>query len=360
MDRHIIVVGAGIVGASIAYHLVQCGAKVTILEKSSPASGASGKSFGWINANAAETQSYYKLRRAAIFEYLDLCERIQLDNVVNWDGSLWWEDQGQDLIDQANIMADYGYEAKVIDAARFAELEPNIANPPEECIFGQIEGAAEGAEMVRLLLMEAAKYGADVVAGCDVSGFLREGDHIQGVVTNFGKMHADLVIVATGAWSEQLLACADIRLPMDNKTGVIVHTLPVNPTINRLILSPDIHFRQDKSGRIVMGEIFSGGGLNEATSESPVDFAQKMLLRLKERLPDVADLKVDRIMMGKRPVPLDGFPVVGVPNDVSGIYVAAMHSGITLAPLIGRLVAGEVLDGEMSDLLADYRPARFG
>ena len=360
MDKHIIVVGAGIIGASIAYHLAKFGAKVTILEKSSPASGASGKSFGWINAKAAETESYYRLRREAIYEYLRLCESLQVEAAVKWDGSLWWEDQGQDLIDQANIMADYGYEAKVIDTARFAKLEPNIANPPDECIFGQIEGAADGVEMVRLLLLEAAKYGAYTVAGCDVSDFLREGDHIQGVETNFGEMRADQIIVATGAWSEQLLASVDIDLPMNNKTGVIVHTLPVSPVINHLILSPDIHFRQDKAGRIIMGEIFSGGGLNETTSESPVDFAQKMLTRLKERLPDMADLKVDRIMMGKRPVPLDGFPVVGVPNGVSGIYVATMHSGITLAPLIGRLVAGEVLEGHVSDLLADYRPNRFG
>lgn len=359
MAENIIVVGGGIVGASIAYHLASNGAKVTILEKSIPASGASSKSFGWINANAAETKSYYKLRRAAIFDYLDLCERIKLETAVKWDGSLWWEDQGQDLIDQASVLAEYGYEAKIIDAARFTALEPNIANPPEKCIFGQIEGSADGAEMVRLLLAEATKFDAHVVAGCHVSGFLRKGNRIEGVETNFGNMRADKVVVATGAWSQKLLECAGINLPMDNKTGVIVHTLPVDPVVNHLILSPDIHFRQDNSGRIILGEIFSGGGLNEAKAESPIDFSQKMLVRLKERLPDVADLTVDRINVGMRPVPLDGLPAVGVPNGLSGIYVAVMHSGITLAPLIGRLVAQEMLEGQDADALSDFRPDRL-
>ncbi|MBE9475557.1 MAG: FAD-binding oxidoreductase [Proteobacteria bacterium] len=359
MAEHVIVVGGGIIGASVAYHLAKAGARVTVLEKAAPASGASSKSFGWINAKAAQTRSYYKLRREAIYEYLRLCETMQMEAAVKWDGSLWWEDQGQALLDQATILEDYGYEAKVIDAARFSQMEPNVANPPAHCISGRIEGAADGAEMVRLLLAAASANGAHIVAGCAVHGLRREGGRIVGVDSNFGPMHGDRVVVATGAWSQDLLARSGVALPMDNKTGVIVHSLPVEPVIEHIIMSPDIHFRQDSSGRIIMGEIFSGGGLDESKSESPVDFAQKMLGRLKLRLPDVKGLVVDRVMVGKRPVPLDGMPAVGVPKDAPGLYVAVMHSGITLAPLIGRLVAQEISGGKPSALLADFRPTRF-
>lgn len=359
MSKSVIVVGGGIVGASIAFHLTKRGAKVTILEKTTPASGASSKSFGWINAKSAISESYYKLRREAIYEYLKLCESLKMDSAVKWDGSLWWEDEVQDLVDQAGILEEYGYEARVIDAAHFAKLEPNVSNPPEKCIHGQIEGSVDGAEVVHLLLTEASKNGANVIAGCRVQEFLREGDRIIGVDTNFGQMHADTVVVATGAWSEELLTRADVDLPMDNKTGVIVHTLPVEQVINHVILSPDVHFHQDRTGRMIVGEIFSGGGLDEETGESPIAFSQKMLGRLQKRLPDVKGLVVERVMIGKRPVPLDGFPAVGVPDGTEGIYVASMHSGITLAPLIGRLVAEEVHGGQTSDMLSDFRPSRF-
>jgi glycine/D-amino acid oxidase-like deaminating enzyme len=359
MAENVIVVGGGIIGASIAYHLTQTGVSVTLLEKAIPASGASSKSFGWINAKAAETQSYYKLRREAIYEYLRLCEKLDMEAAVRWDGSLWWEDQGQALFDQARIMDDYGYEAKVIDAAQFSVLEPHVANPPAHCIFGRIEGAADGAKMVGSLLAAASAKGAHIVAGCEVDGLLREGDQIVGVNSNFGPMYGDRVVVATGAWSQDMLARSGVNLPMSNKTGVIVHSLPVEPVINHIIMSPDIHFRQDGQGRIIMGEIFSGGGLDESKSESPVDFAGKMLRRLKLKLPDVKGFAVDRIMVGKRPVPLDGMPVVGVPNHAQGLYVAVMHSGITLAPLIGRLVAQEVRGDKSSALLEDFRPTRF-
>jgi glycine/D-amino acid oxidase-like deaminating enzyme len=169
-------------------------------------------------------------------------------------------------------------------------------------------------------------------------------------------MQGDKVVVATGAWSQKMLARFDIDLPMDNRTGVIVHTLPTAPVVDHVIMSPDIHFRQNIKGRIIMGEIFSGGGLDESISESPVEFAAKMLERLKTRLPDVKDLTVDRIMVGKRPVPQDGMPAVGM---LGGVYVAVMHSGITLAPLVGKLVAQEIIEGQASDLLTDFRPTRF-
>jgi glycine/D-amino acid oxidase-like deaminating enzyme len=356
MTDHVIIVGGGIIGASIAYHLTKSGARVTVLEKAIPARGASSKSFGWINANSAQTANYYKLRREAIYEYLRLCESLDMSGAVKWDGSLWWEDQGQELLDQAQVMETYGYEAKVIDAATFSKLEPNVANPPKHCIFGRIEGAADGAEMVRLLLNEASKNGADIVAGCKVSGLLRKGGQVVGVDSNFGPVLGDRVVVATGAWSQSMLSDFGIDLPMDNRTGVIVHTLPIEPVVDHIIMSPDIHFRQDVSGRIIMGEIFSGGGLDESISESPVDFAAKMLGRLKTRLPDVKDLTVDSIMVGKRPVPQGGLPAVGMLN---GLYVAVMHSGITLAPLVGKLVAQEIIEGQTSDLLTDFRPTRF-
>lgn len=359
MAESVIIVGGGIIGASIAFQLAKGGAAVTLLEMSALASGASSKSFGWINAKAAKSESYYRLRREAIYEYLRLCETIELDSAIKWDGSLWWEDEGQALMDQASILNDYGYEAKVIDTARFVELEPNVANPPEKCIFGRIEGAADGVEMVRLLLTEASKCGANVIAGCEVQEFLREGDCITGVQTGFGNMQADHVIVATGAWSQDILARAGVNLPMDNRTGVIVHTMPVDPVINHVIMSPDVHFRQDRTGRIILGEIFSGGGLDKAMGETPVQFSQKMLGRLKKRLPEVRDLTIDRVMVGKRPVPHDGFPAVGAPDGISGLYVASMHSGITLAPLIGKLVAQEVIEGKASEMLSEFRPRRF-
>ena len=83
-----------------------------------------------------------------------------------------------------------------------------------------------------------------------------------------------------------------------------------------------------------------------------------MLERLKQRLPNAAaGLKIEKIRHGVRPMPSDSYPAIGrLDNDV---YVAVMHSGVTLAPLVGRLVANEIANGTEADMLKTFRPSRF-
>jgi len=332
----VIVVGAGIVGASCAYHLAQKGADVTVLEAAAVGAGASAKSFGWINASFAESPAYYALRRAAIDRFAALSASLDLPQ-VRWKGALWWEDEGDAFESQWAEVTARGYEVARLDAAAFTALEPDVANPPEACILGKVEGAADGAAVARALL---AASGARVLLGCDVVSVSP-----RSVETSHGRFDADHVVVTVGAASGKLLG-----LPMDNQAGLILHTRPVAPTVEHIIMSPDVHFRQDPLGHIVMGEIFSGGGLGE---RNVADFAGEMLARLRKRLPS-ADLDIEKVMLGLRPVPKDGLPMVGW---VDGVYAATMHSGITLGPLIGQLVAAEVF-GESQAMLAPFRPDR--
>lgn len=139
-----------------------------------------------------------------------------------------------------------------------------------------------------------------------------------------------------------------------------MHTQPVRRVIRHVILSPDIHFRQCSDGRLIVGEIFSGDRKNSlGVAADPVAFAENILARLKSKLPGVDGMAIARIVTGTRPVPADGLPVVGPSLEMPGLYLASMHSGITLAPLVGRLAAVELLGQEKSDLLDCFRPSRF-
>ncbi|MGH6913163.1 MAG: FAD-dependent oxidoreductase, partial [Geminicoccales bacterium] len=71
------------------------------------------------------------------------------------------------------------------------------------------------------------------------------------------------------------------------------------------------------------------------------------------------DLALERVTVGLRPIPQDGKPVVGSAPGVPGLYLAVMHSGVTLAPAVGRFAAMEMLDGVRLELLEPYRPERF-
>jgi len=77
-------------------------------------------------------------------------------------------------------------------------------------------------------------------------------------------------------------------------------------------------------------------------------------------IPKLADAEVQDVMIGWRPLPLDGLPVLGANPAVPAHYLAVMHSGVTLAPVIGQLVANEILSGQVDPRLSPYRPMRFG
>lgn len=358
-----LVVGGGIIGSSIAWRLAGSGVNVTLIEAHSAAAHASSNSFGWINATAAESSQYYELRSQAIVDYRELLEQLPADSPVNdcvsFAGSVWWEQQGDELSDLGTRLHNYGHSIRQINAEEFAQLEPNVANPPQSCLYSEFDGAADGAQLTQFFLQQASIQGASILMGASLESLLSTNGQVTGAVTSHGTFEADVVVLATGAATGKLADSVGVNLPMENKQGLIVHTHPVAPVISCVINSDDIHFRQAEDGHIVMGEIFSGGTFGAKQGESPTEFANELLRRLKNRLPGVEGLAIDRVQLGTRPVPQDGFPAVGIPGALSGLYIVATHSGITLAPLLGRLVAEELVEGRRSPLLSTYHPDRF-
>ena len=103
----IVVVGSGIIGASIAFSCVNLGADVVVLEQNKLGGAASSNSFGWINASFAESPAYFELRNAAVNAFRNLKTELNLNDSVSWQGTLWWEDGGQELKKQFNNLAEY-------------------------------------------------------------------------------------------------------------------------------------------------------------------------------------------------------------------------------------------------------------
>ena len=121
-------------------------------------------------------------------------------------------------------------------------------------------------------------------------------------------------------------------------------------------MTNDVHFKQNADGTLTAGEIYSGD-FDENTFA--LDLASDVLSRVSRKLDLSTNLIQTNIKIGVRPVPIDGFPVVGSIEGYQGVFVAVMHSGVTLAPLIGQLLAAEMLTTSKSPLLESFRPSRF-
>lgn len=350
----IVVIGAGIIGASIAYHLARRGAAVTIFDKTGPAAEATGKSFAWINANHVADDAYHRLRYQSLAEYRRLDQELKGALGIQWSGSLYFDADEAGLDQRSARFRALGYPVEEIAHNQFRDLEPIYQDPPKRALRLSLEGSVEPIRANLALIDRAMDFGVRTMYGVAAVGLRRKSDKVVGIDTDYGSLAAESVVMAAGVGASALAASIDIDLPMDNKPGLMLHCRPIKPVLNHVIWGDRIHIKQQDDGRLIIGEIFSDGQVG--VDQSVV--AEKMLLEARRHFPDI-DIEIEKTTFGLRPIPKDGMPIVGAFGGIQGLYVAVMHSGITLAPVIGRMAADELLDGTAFEALAPYRPDRF-
>lgn len=354
-DRNVLVVGAGIVGASIAYHLARRGAAVTVIDRGQPAGEATAKSFAWINASYGNAEPYFRLRVLSMQEYRRLERELEGALTVNWCGCLRWDLSDRELDDYTRTYANRGYEVRLVGEPEIRALEPNLIDPPARAAYAAGEATLDPVAATGALLEAAERLGATVRRDCEVSEVLSGRTGVAGVETSAGRIEAGRVVLAAGVDCGPLAGRLGIGLPMRHAPGLLLHCKPAAPLIARVLDGPDLNVRQAPDGRLVVAADFGGSPLpNDPDAE-----AQRLLACLKARFRGGDAIEKERITIGLRPMPADGLPAVGFAPDVDGLYIAVMHSGITLAPAVGRFAAMEILDGVRVDLLDPFRPERF-
>ncbi|WP_322417677.1 NAD(P)/FAD-dependent oxidoreductase [Mesorhizobium huakuii] len=351
--KQVIVIGAGIIGASIAWHLTRAGARVTVVSESGPGGVATPNSFAWINASWGNPEIYFRLRTRAMAEWRRLANELS-GLPLAWCGGLCWDLPADRLEAYVAEHSSWGYGIERVGRERAAQIEPNLAEPPEFAVYVAEEGVAEPVATARALLADAERHGARAVAST-VSALAQTNGRTTGVDTSHGLIAADEVVIAAGVGSPDIAATAGIKLPIETPPGLIVHSRPYKRLLNGLVHAVRLHIRQTAEGRIIAGSDFAGGD----PGENPEATARDLFAATKAALRGAEGLELDFHTIGYRPNPIDGFPIIGRAEGMDGLYVAVMHSGITLAPAVGLFTAREILDGERDPLLTPYGLSRF-
>ncbi len=369
----VVVAGAGIIGASIAYHLSLAGAAVTVIDKQAPASHASRGTFAWINATwAKQPRSYHSFTQNSVTYWHELQQALDLP--VRWSGSLEWytNAERQDKLEgQIAEQIEWGEPARMIDSCEFAELEPNVLfSPNSVAAYSPNDGTVDPILATQKLLAAAQTLGATILYPSELTDVTLANGRLVAVETSTGTVAADRLVLATGAAENILAAAADIEIPQRSRPGIIVITKPLPRLLQTIISAPGIHMHQRDDGRIVLGEQ-DGAPENEAHAlrldGRPNDFpsaliaqehASRMLAVAADFAPDIQGAQVEDVYIGWRPLPIDGHPVIGPSPNRPDVHIAVMHSGVTLAPIVGKLTAQEVLTDTIDNRLAPYRPER--
>ncbi|KAA1182210.1 FAD-binding oxidoreductase [Rhizobium tropici] len=351
--QKIIVIGAGIIGASIAWHLQRKGASVTVVAEQT-GGVATPNSFAWINASWGNPEFYFHFRRRSMREWSRLAAELP-GLPLSWCGGLCWDLPETELDAYAAQHHGWGYGIQPVNRATSAMIEPNLINPPDYALHVAEEGAVEPVAAAEQLLKDAARHGAILLFGVEVNRLLKQGERIIGIETSEGEMRADHIVLAAGAGTAPLAASADIHVPLETPPGLIVHSRPAQKLLNGLVMAPELHLRQTAEGRIIAGGDFGGTD----PGDNPQAAARELFAKVRATLKGGEALELDFHTIGYRPTPKDGLPILGGVDRVAGLYLAVLHSGVTLAPLVGLLAAEAIVDGTDDDQLAPLCLSRF-
>jgi glycine/D-amino acid oxidase-like deaminating enzyme len=364
----VVVIGGGIFGVSSAVHLARLGARVTIVTEAAFASQASGRSLAWLNSSRFRSAEYHRLRIIGMDRYRTLASRNEGATWLRFEGGLTW-----DADDASNRIAEafahelsIGYDCQLVHAAEVAKFTPGInagAISPQGAIFNPGEGWVDLPSLIQLLLKEFQALGGEVIADAGKATVDIKGGRATGVSTATGHhVKADAVLVATGAAVPGMAKEAGHFISDGTPTALLVKSKPFRHSVRAVLNTPNVALRPTPDGAIVCDSAWSEDAVN-SNPDGSHEVSREMLDRLLHEASHVLEgnpvLELESYHCGPKPVPGDGEAVIGSLDGVPGYFVAFSHSGATLGLITGELIAREIVTGQVSPLLAKFRPSRF-
>jgi D-amino-acid dehydrogenase len=358
----VVVVGGGIVAASVAYHLAREGAPVTTVEGELPGP-ATGAGAGIICPWGDEgDEASYQLSADGARYYPELLAMLAGDGEAETGyakvGTLCVADETAPLAAIETVLRSRRTARPEIGDVEFvAPGEPKRAFPPlARSLRGLwISGGAriDGRSIRDCLLRAAERHGAQRMGGTAVLD-------LPGVTINGERVPADVVVVAAGAWTAQVCAPLGVRLPIGPQRGQIIHvSLPGADTGSwPVILPPEDPYLLGFPGeRVVFGATRENAGFDYRATVGGVG---AMLAAATAIAPGLADATMLETRIGFRPATADGRPLLGAVTD--GVIVAAGNGpeGLTAGPWTGRAAAALALGQQPAMDIAPFDPMRFG
>jgi glycine/D-amino acid oxidase-like deaminating enzyme len=358
------VIGLGIVGASATYAAAWSGARVLALDAGTAGGGTSGTSFAWLNSVRKEPDVYHRLNAAGMTAHRELSRELGGDAGYHDGGSLEWaeaEDEERELRERVHRLAGRGYPADWISRERAAALEPGlaIADHVQEVAFYAADAWLDAPRLIGRLLAAAAARGAEVRERTTVALRAR-GDRVEVLAADSPAISAESVLVCVGPATQTFLESLGVTLPIGTVPGLLAVTSRPAQPLRRVVHAPGVHLRPDAGGGLLLGA--EDLDAVAARVDSPGDLtapAAQLLERAARVFPAARSLKIVDARVGVRPMPGDRHTIAGrIPGFING-WMIATHSGVTLGPLLGRLMSDEIVRGKPSPALAPFRPDRF-
>ncbi len=375
----VVVVGAGIIGSTIAFYMSQHNVNVTIVDSAAPGHGATKQSFAYINAFSKDPRRYHDLNKRSMDAWERLARFIDRDIGLRWGGQVTWvnnQKSANELNARVKLVQSWGYGSRIISQHELELLEPELSlGKCSLAALNYTEGHVNAPLTAQILTDKIIRNGGMVYLNTNVTGLnLGESGNmkskISSVQTSQGEIPCDILVLAAGVASTKIASTVGIKIPQIKSPGFVVRVNPVKELFSNIsvVYAPSsdnkdvpVHVRQMKDGSLMIGE--DSSTINNSKLILSIKDSQchaNMLMDSAAKfLPALSEATATPLPTGYRPMPVDGLPIIGFANDIPNLYLAVMHSGVTLAPIIGELSTIEIIDGVKVDSLEYFRVERF-
>ena len=374
----VVVIGAGVVGCSVAYYLAREGVNVTILERDAIGSGASAHATGSLSLLGAEFSPgpSFQIARASSSEFQQIVPELEsatsMDLLYQRRPSLRLalDDEEVDLIKSLMVWQQPHVKMHWIDAHEVHSIEPRLSPSIIGAVY-EDESAQVDSYRLNLALGRGAELMGANILYREVTGLVTSGPTISGVKTASEDIHCGTVVVAAGTWSRAFTPWLGFPVPVRPMKGErLLLNYPGEP-LPVLISSPKRgHMISRMDGLTSVGstggrdydqkELFWG----EEFDRQPTESARlELLQRAIDVFPDLERAELVQQLAGSRPLSPDSKPIIGPVPGREGVLLATGHTtkGIHLGPITGRIITDYICRGSTRIIpdMSEFLPERF-
>jgi sarcosine oxidase, subunit beta len=361
-----IIIGAGIQGASLAFHLAERGLRPVILERATVASGASGRSSGLVRMHY-DVEADARLAWCSHGYFRNWAERVggECGFVRTGFIQLVPADESDALRANVAMLQAIGIPTETIRPETLRELIPGMATDDVTVAAWEPEsGYADPTMATSALLRAAVDRGARLVQGAPVTAIRVEGARVVGADTPRGSFDAPIVVDAAGAWAARVAAMAGLELPMDvwrHDVAYLVRPAEISPHPAMIDFANAFYIRPEGASLTLIG-LEDGNELGSSpdrqTDVAAPEFAERAAARICRRLPGFEIAGFHSAHSGQDGLTTDQHPIIGAAGP-EGFYLDCGFSGtgFKTAPAVGRCLSELIVDGRAATV--DLHPYRF-
>jgi glycine cleavage system aminomethyltransferase T/glycine/D-amino acid oxidase-like deaminating enzyme len=376
----VVVIGGGVAGCSVAYHLAKYGWKDTILlERDQLTSGTTWHAAGLVGQLGA-TATITKLRKYSLNLYKELEKKTDLSTGLKQNGAITiasTKERLQELLRQATAAQLFDVNVEVLDKKKVKDLYPVIY---DEDIYGGVympeDGQADPVGVTNVLAKAARMEGVKIFEKTQVEKILVKDGKVIGVQTQFGKIDCEYVALATGMWSRQIGEDIDVSIPLYPNEHFYIITEPMQDLPKNLPVLRDYNnclYLKEDAGKMLVG-IFEPNAKNAfkdkgkvpndfSFGEFPDDFDhfEPYLEQSFHRLPMLENAGIRKFFSGPESFTPDTQYLLGETAEVKNLFTCCGFNSIGIASSggAGRVTAEWMINGYMTEDLYSLDIKRF-